>query len=938
MVGQGGHDAGVEPDDRAAARPRFAVRAYERAGGQRPLLIAAAVGFVGWMAGSTWLFTVAGKCGIVHLASQLGGSAERFSWLTQGCSIPATTQQFLVPDFLLMSGYWLMLSAVLIGGWWRFEAPALRRASWALWLPTFVAAVDIIEYFLLIQWFYKGSDGVFHLRGDAGPVLSWAQVTVSWTKWVFVAAMVIASLMAAGVWFWRRGDHFPPSDTPMPVHRETRRRVESVGGGQHDGVSFTEAAEPGQRVGICLSGSGIRSTAFSLGVLSTLEAGSPDLAVAPARSARHLAAVSGGAWAATAWTLQKAAHPGRAAADAVIEGLDADAVPAGYTRHHHLLNGRGGALGALGAMLTSVFTNLMLCGLTIYLLAWTLGWTVTFCPIDAGRLGPETCGESTPAPPDLLYAPVVVYAVLGLLWLIGCGFGYRRVARLWPVGFALLGLSVFSAVILLVFPRLFALTGAWIPVAAAISVTAIAAAVAVSVAVGSRQVFGGPSVPRLLGIVLLLLGGCAWALIVMYVVARSTLDVPTPWGRWHLSMLHPAAVVIPAAALLGMFAFLGPNSPSLHGLLSARLRRSFDPVLSPFTGAARDPEIQDGDPVPGTWSWLSTKSEVPELILCCSRQLNGTSRGGRRADRFTISPQFVRQGDTGSCETDVYVALADRTMRHPFGRRDRGSLDHVSTWLAATGAVSSSARRQKSAGDADALVAAVNADVGLWLPNVETVPGNGDGPADLGRKLFPRPTFAHTMKKILGWFDVGDRYVFVTDGGHWDNLGLVELLRRNCDVVYCVDATADSTGAFSTLHQTLRLAALQLGYEYNAAELDRCLDALSPKAGSIPATAAVTFTLESAGRSSATPMRSVTIHYIRLQATRSMNVDLKRRAVDDPTFPHYPAMGELLSREQYRSLVELGRGAGADALRCAELAEREHDSALTCPVNAAVAT
>ncbi|TFV57991.1 hypothetical protein E4P42_13105 [Mycobacterium sp. PS03-16] len=193
----------------AAASPDPAVRAYARAGGDRRLITAAIVGFVAFNAGSTWLFGIAGKCGILHFASQFSGDGERFDWLVQGCTVSASVQEILLPDFLVMAGYWTMFTALLVGGWWRFRTPRLRRASWVLWLPTIALAFDFVEYFLLSALMYKRPDGQFAYRGDGG-LWNVLQMAVSSAKWLSVAAMAVAGLAAAAVWFARRREPFPP--------------------------------------------------------------------------------------------------------------------------------------------------------------------------------------------------------------------------------------------------------------------------------------------------------------------------------------------------------------------------------------------------------------------------------------------------------------------------------------------------------------------------------------------------------------------------------------------------------------------------------------------------------------------------------------------------------------------------------------------------------
>jgi hypothetical protein len=575
--------------------------------------------------------------------------------------------------------------------------------------------------------------------------------------------------------------------------------------------------------------------------------------------------------------------------------------------------------------------------------------------------------------------------VLGLVWLIVSGLMNGRGARTWPIGVLLLALSIFLAACLIWIPAWFRSVGD-VSFAAAAAGSAIGAAVVVSIASGLWTLLGGPSVhqargpvgrwmPRLLGI-LSLVGATAWALVVMYVVAKSIpVSLSTPWGTMVMAPTSQLALVLPAVILLAMFVFLGPNWPTLHNMVSARLRRSFDPLGDSLESAGRGDRLrplgprrrgseEDDDLTPGTWAWLSTKTHVPELILCCAQQRNGISTGGLRAETFTISPHFVRQGGSRSCKTADYVEAARQIKRFPLGPQDCGHVEYVSGWLATTGTGFSSTTGRMSLGSTNAVLAAANADLGVWLPNLkvlqeqrgwqevsgaDAVPGGDDklrpGPGGSGgtlggvvKKLLPRPRFAYTLKKILGWYHVADRYIFVTHGGHWDNLGLVELLRRGCDVIYCIDASGDPPGSFATLREALRLAALELDFDCSGIDLEDSLNDLSPEGRLLPAAAATTFTLNQScgpGGSQDKTGKSVTVHYTKLQAAHDMTAELNRWAIADPKFPRYSTLNEALTTAQFKSLVELGRVAGAGILRCAENAhQRRTDASPTQPVDA----
>ena len=53
----------------------------------------------------------------------------------------------------------------------------------------------------------------------------------------------------------------------------------------------------------------------------------------------------------------------------------------------------------------------------------------------------------------------------------------------------------------------------------------------------------------------------------------------------------------------------------------------------------------------------------------------------------------------------------------------------------------------------------------------------------------------------------------MTDGGHYDNLGLVEVLRHRCRVVFCIDASGDTPPVTGALADAITLAHEELGIE-----------------------------------------------------------------------------------------------------------------------------
>ena len=77
----------------------------------------------------------------------------------------------------------------------------------------------------------------------------------------------------------------------------------------------------------------------------------------------------------------------------------------------------------------------------------------------------------------------------------------------------------------------------------------------------------------------------------------------------------------------------------------------------------------------------------------------------------------------------------------------------------------------------NALLALANIRLGMWMPNPRYIPADMPLPAKPG---YPRRRLGYLVKEMLQVYDPDDLYVYITDGGHWENLGVIELIRRQC--------------------------------------------------------------------------------------------------------------------------------------------------------------
>ncbi len=317
--------------------------------------------------------------------------------------------------------------------------------------------------------------------------------------------------------------------------------------------------------------------------------------------------------------------------------------------------------------------------------------------------------------------------------------------------------------------------------------------------------------------------------------------------------LTPGALPLVYVILGLFFAVLAmltpPNANSLHGFYRDRLSRAFlwdtaelradarrrDRAPSPWLDTlvtpprrhhSADRDAADRTKLSGLATPAPGSAEVPAplaqptpfLLLNSAVNLEGSryaNRRGRNADSFTFSPLHVGSSATG------YVATETLERADPH-------LD-LATAMAISGAAASANMGASTIRPLTFGLALLNIRLGYWLPNprrlarrrAETAAGSAPVPAPASeaspsRRLIPPRRIAMLwpvsfLMEALGRLDEWSSLVYLTDGGHFDNLGLYELLRRRCRVIVVADAEADPQMNFESFVRLQRYARIDLG-------------------------------------------------------------------------------------------------------------------------------
>jgi len=73
--------------------------------------------------------------------------------------------------------------------------------------------------------------------------------------------------------------------------------------------------------------------------------------------------------------------------------------------------------------------------------------------------------------------------------------------------------------------------------------------------------------------------------------------------------------------------------------------------------------------------------------------------------------------------------------------------------------------------------------------------------------------------ELFGLTDDEGLFVYLSDGGHFENLGIYEMLRRRCRTIVAVDAGADPNFEFEDLGNAVRKARIDFGAEIEFTQL-----------------------------------------------------------------------------------------------------------------------
>ena len=346
-----------------------------------------------------------------------------------------------------------------------------------------------------------------------------------------------------------------------------------------------------------------------------------------------------------------------------------------------------------------------------------------------------------------------------------------------------------------------------------------------------------------------------------------------PVASWVQSALHigPAHVgafflgcAAVVCALLSLFV-ININLTAPHRLYRDCLARTFIQSDEAPDETVKLTDINQAGTAP--YHLINTTLNIP-----ASKRQSLKERG---CDFFLFSQKWTGSPATGYRPTEHW--------------KTNGQPADLATAMAVSGAAFSTHMGLANMPTLTAILTLLNVRLGFWIRQQHK-------PGLLGFPKSSHPGFACLLREMTGLFmSEEQRWLNLSDGGHIENLGIYELLRRRCKFIVCVDGEADSTYTFQGLMTLVRHAQIDFGVR-----IEPKLDDLRPE----PKTGY-----------SKCHFHLCRIHYpegiglllyLKLSVTGNESELIRRYRINNPDFPHQSTLDQFFDQEQFEAYRQLG--------------------------------
>lgn len=333
------------------------------------------------------------------------------------------------------------------------------------------------------------------------------------------------------------------------------------------------------------------------------------------------------------------------------------------------------------------------------------------------------------------------------------------------------------------------------------------------------------------------------------------------------------------------------NLFSLHAMYCNRIARAYLGASSakrwpnPFTGFDRNDDLQ--------FDKLANQRPIP-IINTAINMTGGDDLAWqtRHAASFAFTPAW------SGYETRSTQGIKLGTYRPTSEYADRRKLG---TLMAVSGAAASPNMGYHTKPGVAALMTAFNLRLGRWC---------GNPTRDCWKQASPwlatRPIFA----ELTGSATAQAAWINLTDGGHFDNLGVYELIRRRCRLIVVTDAGCDPDYHFEDLSNTILKCWTDFGVNIRFEHFEPMYHKEGSRYGSVHGVV---------GRieydSSANTKLFGVIIYLKSSMTGDEWPDIRQYADTHEKFPHESTADQFFDENQFEAYRHLGYKVAAKMVK-----------------------
>lgn len=428
------------------------------------------------------------------------------------------------------------------------------------------------------------------------------------------------------------------------------------------------------------------------------------------------------------------------------------------------------------------------------------------------------------------------------------------------------------------------------------------------------------AVATVAGIALAFLVALLWAILVQWI--RWNGEVPGPEAFASASSFAEAVPVLLSicltAFILAVATGLFPgflNLSTLQGLYSARLTRAYLGASASFRFEEGNEHLRSvAEPCPEDQLDVATLHGNPmapmHLINVCLNQTADPGENLVQRDRKGRPLALVPGG--------IWLDQSGYPMPRPKGRSEIAAGLSVGDWIGISGAAFTTGLGRGTSLGMSLLLGLANVRLGRWWPTgIKSSPGRP--PDTTLRRLF-RTQFYLADEFLARFQGTRREWQYLSDGGHFENTAVYELLRpdREVSLIVCCDCGADPQYTFEDLANLTRLARIDFGIELcvdtaiaGRKELGQVFGTFADfqgTSGGPPADkCAVLVNVLNRVKSDGTRLPDARIVFLKPRVLSSSSIDIRHYGATHASFPQETTIDQFFDEAQWESYRRLGR-------------------------------